>query len=164
MTSTMPGALATAQQVAKATGARLEPSPSLNPIDKGTVGTAWWEMDSDGDMPPWAELERCYPEFFSELAKDPWGCRFPHGESYSDVRSRLDAALLDAEMCTRPVLIVSHITTLQLLIAYFRGEPVQNAWKVQVPNRTVIELTPTLGGGFQWTEHELMPQPAARGG
>jgi len=86
--------------------------------------------------------------------------RFPGGECYMDVMKRLEGLLIEVEMCTRPVLIVSHITTLQLLVAYFRGVPIDEAWQIPVHKNKVLEVLPTSGGGFICESHDLTPDTA----
>lgn len=153
LTSTLPRAIATALQLPSS--CFQERWSGLNPIDKGTMGTDWWDVECEGGLPPWSELKARRPDFFEEFSSDPWNTRFPGGESYRDLQARMEAALLDAEMCTRPVLIVTHITVLQILYAYFKNIPVQNAWQIRVPCEVVLELTPTLGGGYQMSEYKF---------
>mmetsp|Transcript_77202 Transcript_77202/g.136751 ORF Transcript_77202/g.136751 Transcript_77202/m.136751 type:complete len:496 (+) Transcript_77202:43-1530(+) len=132
-----------------------EQASALNPIDKGSMGSGWWSAECDRDMPPWEEIGKHHPEFFEQWRKDPLRVRFPGGESYMDVIKRLEGLLIEVEMCTRPVLLVSHLTVLQLLMAYFRDIPVEEAWKLPVPKGTVIEVTPLSGGGFKVDEHTI---------
>lgn len=154
VTSTMPRAVAFVSYVT----IHHEQTSVLNPIDKGAIGQGWWDVECQGDMPPWEDMQQRHPEFYAEWVKDPAGRRFPGGESYMDVVRRLESVLVEVEMSTRPVLIVSHITVLQLLLAYFRGIPVEEAWNVAVPKNTVFEVSPTTGGGFMCEAHPL-PAP-----
>eukprot|EP00927_Polykrikos_kofoidii_P042824 TRINITY_DN36873_c0_g1_i1.p1 TRINITY_DN36873_c0_g1~~TRINITY_DN36873_c0_g1_i1.p1 ORF type:complete len:518 (-),score=83.99 TRINITY_DN36873_c0_g1_i1:86-1639(-) len=136
-----------------------EETSVLNPIDKGAIGGGWWDVEIAGSIPPWEELERRHPEVWTEWRKDPLRCRFPGGESTMDVLRRLEPLVFEVEMCTRPVLIVSHVTVLQLLVAYFSGTPIEEAWQTPVPKGTVIEVTPSLGGGFIVDELQLQAPP-----
>jgi len=154
ITSTMPRAVASVCYLTSS----HEQTSALNPIDKGALGVGWWDVECHGDAPPWKELQARHGEFFQEWKNDPFRTRFPGGESYMDVMKRLETLLVEVEMSTRPVLIVSHITVLQLLIAYFRGSPVEEAWNLSVPKNTVIEISPTSGGGFIYEEHPLNPR------
>ena len=52
-------------------------------------------------------------------------CRFPGGECYRDVINRLETVIIDVEQQVSPVLVVSHVSVLQTLIAYFRASPVE---------------------------------------
>lgn len=144
LTSTMPRAVATVCY----TDLKHDQTSALNPIDKGAIGVGWWDTECRADAPPWEEVERRHPDFWSQWHKDPLLCRFPGGESYMDVLRRLESVLVEVELCTRPVLVVGHITTLQLLLSYFLGLPVRDAWKLTVPKHTVMEATPSMGGGF----------------
>ena len=51
------------------------------------------------------------------------------------------------------VTVVSHISVLQALIAYFRRSPVNKCSSIQVPMHTVIKFTPVTGGG--WVESQI---------
>eukprot|EP00971_Amphidinium_carterae_P106393 2107617-Amphidinium_carterae.1 len=108
VTSTLPRAVAS---VASLTS-EPELSSALNHIDTGAIGTAWWEHECN-DMPAWDLVKERNPDFFERFLKDPLHCRFPGGECYADVLARLEGILLQIEMHTRPVLIVSHVTCLQ---------------------------------------------------
>ena len=55
-----------------------------------------------------------------------------------------------------PTLCVSHVSVLQILIAYFRNSPVENCMDIHVPLRTVIKFTPARGGGWSESVHELL--------
>jgi len=100
-------------------------------------------------------LQTRHPDFAEQWRRDPVHCRFPGGESYQDIVNRLEGLLIEVEMCTRPVLIVSHITVLQLLLAYFYGLPMESAVDLRFPKGTVLEVRPTSGGGFLCETHHL---------
>lgn len=151
LTSTMNRAVDTAQCAALESERRA----TLNPIDKGVIGEGWWDVECTWDVPPWEEVEQRHPVFMAQWRQNPLTCQFPGGESYKDVLVRLESLLIDVEMCTRPVLIVSHVTILQLMLAYFKGIPVEDAWKLPVAKNVVFEVIPTSGGSFQHEEHKL---------
>mmetsp|Transcript_86327 Transcript_86327/g.219887 ORF Transcript_86327/g.219887 Transcript_86327/m.219887 type:complete len:580 (-) Transcript_86327:587-2326(-) len=133
-----------------------EQTAALNPIDKGTLAGGRLDVECRGDDSPQCDFEERYPDWYAEWKSGPFRKRFPGGESYMDVLKRLESVLVEVEMSTRPVLIVSHVTVLQLLAAYFRGTPVEDAWKLAIPKNTVMEVTPTSGGGFVCEEHALV--------
>jgi len=160
ISSTMPRAVASARYASP----HQEQTSALNALDKGAIGEGWWDVECGSDVPPWKEVERRHPEFWDRFQQAPLRCRFPGGESYMDVVQRLEGLLTEVEMCTRPVLIVSHITVLQLLLAYFRGIPVEEAWHLPVPKNTVFEAVPSLGGGFVCSEHALSTAATSGGG
>lgn len=55
---------------------------------------------------------------------------------------RLAPLVVELERCRRPVVVVSHLSTLQVLLAYFRGAPLEDCASFEVPADTVIELQP----------------------
>ena len=83
--------------------------------------------------------------------------RFPGGESYKDLIKRLESPIIDVEQQTAPVLIVSHVSVLQALIAYFRQSPANQCVNIEVPMHTVVKFTPSRGGGWVESRHELLP-------
>ena len=86
--------------------------------------------------------------------------RFPGGESYHDLVRRLNTVVIDVEQQVVPVLVVSHVSILQCLMAYFRNTPVKNCMTAEVPMHTVIKFEPARGGGWQESWHPLDSQPA----
>lgn len=83
------------------------------------------------------------------MSKDPFHYRIPGGESYADLIQRLEPLVVDLERLRKPVLVVSHLSTLQALYAYFSDQPVTSAPLLSIPLHTVIELIPNQYG---WTE------------
>ena len=70
---------------------------------------------------------------------------------------RLESIVVDLEQQVIPTLVMSHVSVLQMLIAYFRKSPVEEAMQIEVPLHTVIKFTPLRGGGWQESCHELAP-------
>lgn len=70
---------------------------------------------------------------------------------------RLESVVVDLEQQVIPTLIVSHVSVLQLLIAYFRKSPVKDCMHIEVPLHTVLKFTPARGGG--WTETQVPLSP-----
>ena len=65
--------------------------------------------------------------------------------------------MVDIEQQVIPTLVMSHVSVLQMLIAYFRRTPVEEAMQIEVPLHTVIKFTPARGGGWHESCHELAP-------
>ena len=72
---------------------------------------------------------------------------------------RLNSVVIDMEQQVVPVLVVSHVSILQCLMAYFRNTPVKNCMTAEVPMHTVIKFEPARGGGWQESWHPLESQP-----
>ena len=66
---------------------------------------------------------------------------------------RLESCVIDMEQSITPVLVVSHVSVIQILLAYFRGTSVTECTKITVPMHTVIKLRPVMGGSWL-EEHE----------
>jgi len=112
---------------------------SLNPLDKGDY--AGMEI---------SEIKEHNPDFFAMLEDDPFHTRFPGGESYKDLINRLTHTVIDIEQQVIPTLVVSHLSTLQVLIAYFRNTPVEKCMNIEVPLHNIVRFDPVRGGG--WSE------------
>ncbi|CAH0476592.1 unnamed protein product [Peronospora belbahrii] len=135
MTSTLPRAVQTADFLPS--GKRMQMA-TLNPLDKGEC----YGMTMD-------QMKEAMPEAFAAYEKDPWRTRFPGGESYQDLMLRLEPLLIDIEQHTGPVLVVSHISTLQVLYSYFLGVPIESCPDLEIPFHSVLELVPNQDG---WTK------------
>mmetsp|Transcript_30805 Transcript_30805/g.70983 ORF Transcript_30805/g.70983 Transcript_30805/m.70983 type:complete len:103 (-) Transcript_30805:864-1172(-) len=62
------------------------------------------------------------------------------------------------EQQVAPVLIVSHVSVLQALMAYFRTFPVEKCMNIEVPMHTVIKFEPSRGGGWKESRYPLLPE------
>nr|CCA19245.1 6phosphofructo2kinase/fructose2 putative [Albugo laibachii Nc14] len=132
MTSTLPRAVETAQFLSHE---RYEQLATLNPLDKGECyGLSMSEMQAQ------------MPEAYEAFLRDPWKTRFPGGESYFDLMIRVEPILIDIEQHTGPVLVVSHISTLQVLYSYFLGIPIEKCADLEIPFHSVLELIPNQHG------------------
>jgi len=138
MTSTLTRAAQTADKVKWA--GSVEQYAALNPLDKGLFPGL-----------KFLNAEEKAPEFFRRWIKDKYNTRFPAGESYHDVRVRLESCLIEIEQQSSPVLVIAHGTVLQVLHCYFTGKSIEDCWKVSFPHDTVMEYTPNLSGARgQW--------------
>ena len=122
----------------------VQQNSNLNPLDKGDF--AGMEMD---------EIRETDPQWYEKLQKDAYGTRFPGGESYRDLIRRLTSVTIDLEQQVIPTLVVSHVSILQCLMAYFRNTPVEQCTAIEVPMHTVIKFTPVRGGGWSESHHSL---------
>jgi predicted kinase len=141
-------------------GIRFKQTSALNPMNVGNLRGDWC-CDPSLDHFPLEELRRRHPGFSARWKAGKGRVRFPGGESYFDVMSRVEGCLLEAEMSTRPVMCISHVAPLQVLSVYFQGLPIEEAWNVYVPQGSVIEVVPTLGGGFRTNVICLMDESVA---
>ena len=75
--------------------------------------------------------------FVLTLTENKLGYRYPRGESYLDVISRLDPLVQELESYQEPVLIVGHQGVLRLIYAYFTGMDRTEACNASIPLNTV---------------------------
>lgn len=66
-----------------------------------------------------------------------------------DVVERLTPFVIEVERQRLPVVVISHLSTLQVLVAYFKGVPVESCVSLPFPMNTVVEFTPHQYG---WLE------------
>lgn len=146
MSSTMPRACQTVEW--DGMPYHIEVLSNLNPLDKGDY--AGQELE---------DIAVKNPEWYNRLVEDPFLTRFPGGECYGDMTSRLESVVVDIEQQVGPVLVVSHVSVLQVLVAYLRGTPVENCTSIALPMNTVLKFTPAKGGGWQESQHRIINSP-----
>lgn len=130
-TSTLPRTI----QMAAALPFRSQQMSALNPMDTGAFRV------------PIQFLRTASP--LGALVYDRWRsapdrahARIEGGESLADVVTRLAPFVLELERCRRPTVVISHLSTLQVLLAYFKGVPVADCVDLDFPMACVIELRP----------------------
>jgi broad specificity phosphatase PhoE/predicted kinase len=127
----------------------VEMTSNLNPLDKGDF--TGQELE---------DIALAHPDWYAELVADPFYTRFPGGECYGDLTSRLESIVVDIEQQVGPVLVVSHVSVLQVLVAYFRNTPVEHCTSIALPLNTVLKFTPAKGGGWQESQHRILTSPS----
>jgi len=145
LSSTLPRSVETAEMVMKRNSSVVESCPMLNPLDRGI----------HSGISNYA-IEHKDVGFFERWSSDPYNVRYPGGESYYDLVTRLETVLIEIEQQTAPVLVVSHVSCIQVLLAYFMGHPVQESMNIKVPMHTVIQVSPNLGGSWDINEYPLV--------
>ncbi|KJE94159.1 hypothetical protein CAOG_004843 [Capsaspora owczarzaki ATCC 30864] len=135
-TSLLPRSVETAKHVSCG---RVQALSSLNMLDTGIChGMSIQQIMSS------------MPEEFAAFGKAPFVYRFPGGESYQDLHERLTFFLLELERTRQPVVVISHVSTLQSLLAYFLGKTPDEVPFISVPQHDVIELIPS---NYGWAQH-----------
>lgn len=92
------------------------------------------------------EIRLRRPEEADARAADKLRYRYPRGESYEDVISRLDPVIIELERQRDPVVVVSHQAVIRCLYAYFVERPPQECPHIDVPLHTVFTLVPKAYG------------------
>lgn len=83
--------------------------------------------------------------------------RYPGGESYVDVITRLEPVILEVERQRGPVLIVAHNAVIRAIYAYFMGKSQEECPYIDIPLHTVFKLTTRAYGA----EEQLFPLEVA---
>ncbi len=92
------------------------------------------------------EIAARLPEEFAARQADKLRYRYPRGESYLDVVTRLNPLILELERIRRPLVIVGHQAVLRVLYAYLAGTPRERCPHLELPLHTVVELRPRAYG------------------
>jgi 6-phosphofructo-2-kinase len=99
------------------------------------------------------------PEDYSEWERDPLHYRFPGGESILDMNKRLAEVVLELEHLHKPVAVVSHLSTIQTLVAYFTGKDPNSIPHIVVPRHSVLVLQPSIyGWALQVVSEDELPE------
>eukprot|EP00668_Euglena_longa_P011575 GGOE01013982.1.p1 GENE.GGOE01013982.1~~GGOE01013982.1.p1 ORF type:complete len:529 (+),score=170.55 GGOE01013982.1:170-1588(+) len=146
MVSTLPRSIQTVAETSPDYDVELW--SQLNPMNKGIF-----------DRMLLKDIRTKDPEWYQKFQTDRLKTRFPGGESYSDLVKRLEPCLIEAEQQTAPVLICSHITALQVLYAYFRQIPIEQAIRFSFERHAVYQFTPQLGGMYHLDIFRLVNGP-----
>merc|ERR1719311_1227931 len=82
--------------------------------------------------------------FGADRKVDKLATRYPHGESYLDLITRLEPLIHELHAYEEPLLIISHQATLRVLRAYLlrdRSKPRDRCPLVDIPQHTVMKIT-----------------------
>ena len=117
------------QQTATAAGLKFEAWKSLNDVDPG-----------DYDGMSYDEIADKYPGQTEIRNKNKYTYRYPMGESYQDLVTRLEPVIMALER-SENVLVICHQAVIRCLLAYFQNEAPEVMPHLNVPWNTVIKLT-----------------------
>ena len=108
-----------------------------------------------GDDQPIGFKEKLATQYMKrQLNKATW--RYPGGESYLDVKSRLEPVIFELERQRKPIVICAHRAVLRCLYSYFVGISIKQAPFLPFPLHTALVLTPTSSG---WREDRIPIEP-----
>ena len=122
-------------QTGAARGRAVTEIKMLDEIDAGVF--EGWTYEQIAQQRP-AEFER--------RKADKLRYRYPQGESYEDVISRVEPVIMELERRRDPVLVIAHQAVLRALMGYFMGEDRTRVPHLEVPLHTVFKLTPLAYG------------------
>lgn len=94
----------------------------------------------------YAEIQERMPAEYDSRVADKLRYRYPRGESYMDVISRLEPVTIELERQRAPVLIIAHQAVLRCLYAYFMSKKIDAVPHIDMPLHTVIKCSPSSYG------------------
>lgn len=133
-TSTLKRTNQTARHVIEQFGFSKLEWKALDEIDSGIC-----------DHMTYREIQRKWPEEFDARDNDKYNYRYPGGESYKDVVTRLEPIIMELER-EENVIIITHQAILRCIYAYFNETPSSDSPWVEIPLHTLIKLTPRAYG------------------
>ncbi|CAJ1396300.1 unnamed protein product [Effrenium voratum] len=91
------------------------------------------------DSHSYKELQELYPEEYDARQRDKLNYRYPGvgGESYQDVVFRLTYLVLRLEQVMGNVLVICDKAVCRVLLAYFRGVPIEEMPFIEVPESVI---------------------------
>ena len=111
------------------------------------------------------EQIKCVDERFGADRKvDKLATRYPHGESYLDIMTRLEPLVLELHSYREPLLIVSHQATLRVLRAYLLRDRTfarERVPSIDIPQHTVMKIS-WDGWNFEVQPSPLQPRMASK--
>ncbi|GIX96425.1 hypothetical protein CDAR_113981 [Caerostris darwini] len=116
-------------QTASGITAPQERWKALNEIDAGVCEEMTYE-----------EIKEKYPIEFAAREENKFKYRYPRGESYEDLVSRLEPVIMELER-QENVLVVAHQAVLRCLLAYFLDKKSSEIPYIKVPLHTILKLT-----------------------
>lgn len=111
-----------------------------------------------------AQIAEQDQRFGEDRKVDKLGTRYPHGESYLDLITRLEPLIHELHSFQEPLLIVSHQATLRVLRSYLlrdRSKPREKCPSVDIPQHTVMKIT-WDGWNFEVTPSKLETRMKAK--
>lgn len=91
------------------------------------------------------EIEDTYPDEYELRQLDKFYYRYPAGESYQDLVTRLEPVIMELER-RESVLVIGHQAILRCLLAYFSEKSINELPYLEIPLHTVVKLTPVAYG------------------
>jgi broad specificity phosphatase PhoE len=85
----------------------------------------------------YADVKRQYPLIHEFREKNKYAFRYPDGESYQDLVTRIEPIIMELENAERVVVVVAHQAVLRALLSYFGTASAESSVRVEVPHRTV---------------------------
>eukprot|EP00126_Sphaerothecum_destruens_P003609 Sdes_comp17375_c0_seq1m6583 len=133
-TSTFKRTTQTAQSLLSNPGVFHRVWRALDEIDAGTCDGMTYE-----------EIHEKFPEELARRDQNKFNYRYPRGESYADLVSRLEPVIMELERAHN-VIVVAHQAVLRCLLAYYMDKTHDDLPYIEIPLHTILKLTPLAYG------------------
>ncbi|VDO80457.1 unnamed protein product [Heligmosomoides polygyrus] len=125
---------------------RIRAAQTAAYLKENATNTEFWKVLDEIDAGiceglTYEDFERRYPVQFAERDRDKYHYRYPNGESYEDLVTRLEPVIMELERQSN-ILVISHQAVLRCVLAYFTNKSPDELPYLNVPLHTVIKLTP----------------------
>ena len=132
------------QQTASFITAPQEQWNAVNEIDAGVCDEMTYE-----------EVQEKYPEDFAQRDQDKFHYRYPKGESYQDLVTRLEPVIMELER-QENVLVICHQAVMRCLLGYFLDKSSAELPYIKCPLHKVVKLTPiAYGCKVEWVDLDV---------
>jgi len=101
-----------------------------------------------------AQITALDPKFSDDRRVDKLGTRYPKGESYLDLITRLEPLIHELLSYEEPILVISHQAVLRVLRAYLLHKPRERCFTENIPQHAVMRIT--------WDGWHFPPTPSPR--
>ncbi|PAV63823.1 hypothetical protein WR25_03231 [Diploscapter pachys] len=113
---------------------------------KSLFSTEYWKALDEIDAGiceglTYDDILQRYPNQSDDRERDKYHFRYPSGESYEDVVSRLEPVIMELERQGN-ILAVSHQAIIRCILAYFYDRPLNELPYIDVPLHSLVKLTP----------------------
>lgn len=124
--------------------------------------TAWRSLDEidagECDGLTYAEILDRFPTEYAARKRDKLRYRYPRGESYQDVITRVEPVVFELERVREPIVVIAHQAVLRAIYGYLQQIPPERCPHLDMPLHTVIKLVP---GPYGCTEERFQLGPEA---
>ncbi|CAK8688827.1 unnamed protein product [Clavelina lepadiformis] len=93
----------------------------------------------------YAEIQENFSDEFALRDQDKYHYRYPMGESYHDLVTRLEPVIMELER-SENVLVICHQAVMRCILAYYFNETSDSLPYIRCPLHTVVKLTPVAYG------------------
>ncbi|CAJ0580417.1 unnamed protein product, partial [Mesorhabditis spiculigera] len=125
---------------------KIRAAQTANQIASHAANIEYWKALDEIDAGiceglTYIDIAQRYPKQTEDRTRDKYHYRYPSGESYEDVVSRLEPVIMELERQTN-VIVVAHQAILRCILGYFYDRPLMEIPYLDTPLHSLVKLTP----------------------